>query len=137
MKDQWSLTIWGQQAIADPNWSDIRQALVNMTDNRDQVNQLSLNSPDGRGLMAGGGGDGRFFVAYFGGGDGRSSLILTDPSMEGSELTLNMPHPNKFPSRWCVPLLLVLKAFEFFRRTGDIPKDLLWEADDLEVAGGD
>jgi hypothetical protein len=92
----------------------------------DLVDFVSLDIEGIGGLLAGGGNEGRYIVIYFP-EDEDYSLTLTDLSETGPDVWLKTQTFEWQPAKVCVRLPLVLKVFEHFFHTGELPKDVRWE----------
>jgi hypothetical protein len=129
MDTEWLLSLGEGEEISHLDWRYIQEALHRM--DGATLNMISLRRTGQKdSLMAGGGNTGRYIVAYFPDDNGAVSYILTDISLAGPDITLIVQTPAQYPARWCIELPLVLKAFENFFRTGEVPKEMRWELDD-------
>lgn len=128
MDAQVILEIGEQAKILNPDWIQIQKALSQMDGHI--IHEVSLDVKDKGGLLANGGNNGRYLVVYFPEDPiADPSLTLTDISLTGPEVTLTVQTLSEYPVRWCVRLPLVLKVFEHFFRTGEVPQDVRWEID--------
>ena len=118
------------EGIPDPTWDQVHQALLEM--DGDLVDQVDLSIEGIGGLSAGGGNEGRYIVIYFP-EDEDYSLTLTDLSETGPDVWLKTQTFEWQPAKVCVRLPLVLKVFEHFFHTGELPKDVRWEFDSSGV----
>jgi hypothetical protein len=123
----WELGLENDPGIPNPTWNQICEALIRM--DGDMLTDVSLTSIGNGCLLAGGGNGGRYIVVYFPQGtDEGDTLTLADLSLEGSEVELVAGGQlGEYPAKYCVDLPLVLRAFEHFFKTGELPSDLTWE----------
>ena len=117
-----------RKRIEAPTWDQVRQALLEM--DGDLVDQVDLSIEGIGGVLAGGGNEGRYIVIYAPEAWYEDySLTLTDLSETGPDVWLKTQTFEWQPAKVCVRLPLVLKVFEHFFHTGELPKDVRWEFD--------
>lgn len=114
-----------RKRIEDPTWDQVHQALLAM--DGDLVDQVDLSIEGIGGLLAGGGNEGRYIVIYGPEAWDEVSLTLADLSETGPDVWLKTQTFEWQPAKICVRLPLVLKVFEHFFHTGELPKDVRWE----------
>lgn len=118
--------------IVDPTWDQVHQVLLAM--DGDLLDQVDLSVEGSGSVLAGGGNEGRYMVIYFPEAwDEDYSLTLTDLSETGPDIQLKIQVFSWYPAKVCVRLPLVLKVFEYFFLTGELPKDVRWEFDSTGI----
>ena len=119
------------EGIPDPTWDQVHQALLEM--DGDVLDMVGLQLEGIGGVLAGGGNEGRYIVIYEPEAWEEVPLTLTDLSETGPDVWLKTQTFEWRPAKVCVRLPLVLKVFEHFFHTGELPKDVRWEFGSLGV----
>lgn len=113
------------EGIPDPTWDQVRQALLEI--DGDLLDMVGLQLEGIGTVVAGGGNEGRYIVIYEPEAWDEVSLTLADLSETGPDVWLKTQTFERHPAKICVRLPLVLKVFEHFFHTGELPKDVRWE----------
>ena len=130
MDAKWLLQNYGFPDLLDPSWNQLREVLSRLDGETYEIVMLTKIDSQ-QTLSAGGGNNGRYLVSYASPITFPHSYVATDLSLDGADdVELTIQEPDKFPSRWCIRLPLVLRIFEYFFYNSDIPKDIRWEIED-------
>jgi hypothetical protein len=113
---------------SNPSWNQVQQALQHM--DGETIHEVSLEISGKGSLLVGGGNNGRYLVVNFAENPvDEASFTLSDLGLTGPDVTLTVQTFSEYPARLAVKLPLVLKVFEHFYYTGQVPKDVRWEID--------
>ena len=131
MNNIWKLELGSETPaeIPHPSWQQILETLHSL-DGGASLDLVSLTQVGIGTLTAGGGDDRRYLVVYFPANHPDSpSFTLADPTLIGSPVSLTIQTTDEHEAKYAVGLSLVIQVFEYFFRTGEVPKNVYWEID--------
>lgn len=129
---KWELCIESADHVEPlPDWNRVYEVIKQMDGKN--ITNFALDPIDGEGasLLCGGGdlvnGERRYKVEYYCEDDGSGYCLINTEEPENKEYELTIQVPDVQLAKYCVKEEDVIKAFEYFYKTGKRNPELHWE----------